>query len=235
MRKQKIFCSIALTGLIFLSGCASFPEMTEEQEEAIVEYAAGLLIQNMKDYDSRLVDLSLYADPEIIPEETPQPESGGMDEVADTEKVDVVEGEVYGTIDSLLVPEGVTLTYTGSSIADTYPDDDSGEPFFALDATTGNKLLVLKFAMTNTTGEEQTIDVFGVSPKCTVIVNGTEKKHTLSTMLLDDLSTYAGTLATGEEVSLVLLVEMETAVLEQVESIELKVTTETGSVTTLLQ
>ena len=76
MRKRKFFCSMALTGLIFLSGCASFPEMTEEQEEAIVEYAAGLLIQNMKDYDSRLVDLSLYADPEVLPEETPTPESG---------------------------------------------------------------------------------------------------------------------------------------------------------------
>lgn len=235
MRNKKIFCSMALTGLIFLSGCASFPEMTEEQEEAIVEYAAGLLIQNMKDYDSRLVDLSLYADPEVLPEETPEPESSGMDEVADTEKVDVSDGEVYGSVETLLVPEGVTLTYVGNSVANTYPEGDDGEPFFALDATTGNQLLVLKFTMTNTTGEEQAVDVLGVSPKFRVIVNGTENKHTLSTMLLDDLSTYVGTLAAGEEVSLVLLVEIESAVLEQVESIELKVTTDEGSVTTLLQ
>ena len=235
MKKQKLFLSIALAGVLLFSGCASFPQMTEEQEEAIVEYAAGLLIKNVKDYDSRLVDLSLYTDPEIMPEETPQPENGGMDETADTEKVDVSEGELYGSIDSLLVPEGVTLTYTGSSVVDTYPEDDDSEPFFALDATEGNKLLVLRFNMTNTTGEDQIINVSELSPKCIVIVNDTEKKHALQTMLLDDLRTYEGTLAAGEEVSLVLVAEMESAVLEHIENIKMKVTTENGSVTTLLQ
>lgn len=235
MRKRKFFCSMALTGLIFLSGCASFPEMTEEQEEAIVEYAAGLLIQNMKDYDSRLVDLSLYADPEVLPEETPAPESGGMDDVADTEKVDVSTGEVYGSVESLLVPEGVTLTYVGNSVTDSYPEGDDGEPYFALDAAEGNQLLVLKFTMTNTTGEEQKVDVLGLSPKFRVIVNDTENKNASPTMLLDDLRIYAGTLAAGEEVSLVLIVEMESSLLEQVESIEMTVTTDEGSVTTLLQ
>ena len=47
MRSQRVFCSILIAGLVLLSGCGSLPEMTQEQENAIVEYAAGLLIKNM--------------------------------------------------------------------------------------------------------------------------------------------------------------------------------------------
>lgn len=234
MRRQKFFCSILIAGLVLLSGCGSLPEMTQEQENAIVEYAAGLLIKNMKDYDSRLVDLSLYNELEENTEETEE-ESEGMDEVADTEVIDKVEGESYGSIDTLLMPEGVTITFVESRVTDTYPDNSDGNPFFALDATTGNRLLVLQFAVTNTTDEDKEIDIFGMAPKCIVTVNDSKQSVALSTMLLDDLNTYVGTLAAGEEVSLVLLAEMETSVLEQVETIKLKVSTDTGSVTTLLQ
>ena len=234
MRKQRFFCSILIAGLVLLSGCGSLPEMTQEQENAIVEYAAGLLIKNMKDYDSRLVDLSLYNEVEENAEET-EKEPEGMDEVADTEVIDKVEEESYGSIDTLLMPEGVTIAFAESRVTDTYPDNGDGNPFFALDATPGNRLLVLQFTVTNTTGEDKEIDVFGMAPKCIVTVNGAKQSVALSTMLLDDLNTYVGTLAPGEEVSLVLLAEMETSVLEQVESIKLKVSTDEGSVTTLLQ
>lgn len=234
MRKQRIFCSILITGLVLLSGCGSLPELTQEQENAIVEYAAGLLIKNMKDYDSRLVDLSLYDEVEESTE-TPDEEPEGMDEIADTEVIDKVEDESYGSFDSLLVPEGVTITYDGYRIADTYPDTGDQNPFFALDATEGNRLLVLQFTLTNTTSEEKEIDIFGKLPKCVVTINDTTQGITLSTMLLDDLSTYVGTLAAGEEVPVVLLAEMETSTLEQIGSIKVKVFTDDDSVTTLLQ
>lgn len=234
MRSQRVFCSILIAGLVLLSGCGSLPEMTQEQENAIVEYAAGLLIKNMKDYDSRLVDLSLYNVVEENPEETEE-EPEGMDAVADTEVIDKVEEESYGSIDTLLMPEGVTIAFTESRVADTYPDNGDEDPFFALDATSGNRLLVLQFTVTNTSGEDKEIDIFGMSPKCIVTVNGAKQSVALSTMLLDDLNTYVGTLAAGEAVSLVLLAEMDASVLEQVESIKLKVSTDAGSVTTLLQ
>ncbi len=237
MRVQKICCSILIMCLILLSGCGSLPEMTQEQENAIVEYAAGLLIKNMKDYDSRLVDLSLYNEVEENTQETgdTEEEAGGMDEVADTEVIDRVDGETYGSMDTLLMPEGMTITFVESRVTDTYPDDGSGDPFFALDAAAGKKLLVLEFSVRNTTDEDKVLDIFGIEKKCVVTVNDNAQSMTLSTMLLDDLSTYVGTVAAGEEISLVLLAEMEPSVLEQIESIKLKVTTDSGSVTTLLQ
>lgn len=237
MRKQRFFCGFIIAGMVLLSGCGALPEMTQEQEDAIVEYAAGLLIKNMKDYDSRLVDLSLYNEVPTGTEETEetQEEPGGMDEVADTEVIDKVEGESYGSFESLLVPEGVTISFVESRVTDTYPDDGNSDAFFALDATEGNRLLVLQFHLKNTTAEEVEIDIFSRAPKCVVTLNDAEQSYALSTMLLDDLSTYVDTVSAGEEVSLVLLAEMETSALEVVNSIKLKVITDAGSVTTLLQ
>lgn len=235
MGKKNIFCGMLLTGVLFLSGCASLPEMTAEQESEIVEYAAGLLMQNMKDYDSRLVDLSLYAGSTETAEETEEPKEDKMDEVADTEKIDVTEGEKQDSAEKLLLPEGVVLTYQGNNVADTYPADGEGEPFFALDAKEGSRLLVLHFTVYNTTEEEQTVNILEKAPKCLIVVNDTEKAYALPTMLLDDLRSYKGILKAGEETELVLIAEMQPEILEQISSIELRVTIGESNTTALLQ
>lgn len=236
MGKRKITCSILLLCLVLFAGCGEkLPQMTEEQEDKIVEYAAGIVMQHMKDDDSRLVDLSLYEEkPEEVPPES-EPETGKMDETADTETIDIGSEGDFGTLDELLVPEGISITYTGYKMVNSYPDDGSGNPYFALDASSGKKLLVMQFTLQNITETEMEVDIFSLFPKCTVTINGTEKTNILSTMLLDDLSTYIGSVSGGEEVSLVLLAEVDSSTSETIDSLQLKVKTDDGSVTTLLQ
>lgn len=238
MKKQKMGCGIAVLCLMLFTGCgAALPSMTEAQQDAIAEYAVALVMRHTRDYSSRLVDLSLYEEKE--PEKTEEPEAGGMDETADTPVIDNSENSsdetAYQSIDSLLVPEGVIITYMGSSLLDSYPDGSSDDsPYFALDASTGKKLLVLTFSLQNITGEEKNLDINFIAPRCAVRINDTERTHVISTMLLDDLSTYVGNLAAGEEISLVLLAEVNDT-LGTIEKLELTVSTEAGSAVTLLQ
>lgn len=241
MKKRGISCGVAALCMVLLTGCgAALPPMTEAQQDAIAEYAAALVMRHTRDYSSRLVDLSLYEEKE--PEETEEPESGGMDETADTPVIDNTgnndnsgDAMAYQSIDSLLVPEGVLINYTGSALLDSYPDSSSDEaPYFALDAATGKKLLVMTFSLQNTTGEEKNLDVNAIAPRCVVRINDTERTHVISTMLLDDLSTFEGSLAAGEEIPLVLLAEVDDT-LETIEKLELTVSTEAGSAVTLLQ
>lgn len=235
MKRQKI-CGIIIICLILFTGCgATLPPMTEEQQDAVAEYAAALVMRHTRDYSSRLVDLSLYEEKEPEAEQPEEPEVGGMDEVADTPVVDNSSEEtVYTSIDSLLVPEGVTIIYTGSQLLDSYPAGEEADPYFALDASTGKKLLVLMFTVQNTTSEEKNLDVFAAAPRCMVQINDTERTHIISTMLLDDLSTYVGSLQANEEISLVLLAEIDNT-LESVEKLELTVNTTEGSAKALLQ
>lgn len=237
MVKRKIVCGAACC-LVFFSGCgASLPQMTQEQENAIVEYAADVVMRYTKDYDSRLVDLSLYEEKteETMVEPEKETEQGGMEETADTETIDSGGEEALDTLDSLLMPKGVTMAFSGSRVVDSYPDNGGASPYFALDASKGNRLLVLEFTLHNTNGEETELDILSLAPKCTIAVNDTERRNILSTMLLDDLSTYVGTLGADEEISLVLLAEIEEAYADSVENLRLTAKTDAGSVTAVLQ
>ena len=64
MRKN----SILATGLILaaaVTGCGnSIPDMIGEQQELVVEYAADVLVKHSKNYDGKLVELSVVREAE---------------------------------------------------------------------------------------------------------------------------------------------------------------------------
>ncbi|MCH5275987.1 MAG: hypothetical protein J1E65_09105 [Lachnospiraceae bacterium] len=237
MRKTKVIVGICICSLLCITGCgASLPEMTEEQENAIVEYAASIVMRHTRDYDSRLVDLSIF---DTYEDEQEPDEPGGMDPVEDTPVIDstggtsVVDssaGESVGNIAQVLLPENIDIVFSGYRVVNAYPDGDSDNPYFALDASAGNKYLVLGFTMSNNTGTGQEIDIFSQGPRFTVLINGTERTPIMTTMLLDDLGTYVGSLGAGEEVKLVLLAEIEETLAGEITGLQLSVTTSNGSV-----
>lgn len=228
MKITKVMAGICIGSLLGMTGCgAALPEMTQDQEDAIVEYAADIVMRHAKDYDTRLVDLSLYEDrfeEQKEPEDTVQKEEGGMDPVADTPVIDSSAGENIGNIAQVLLPEGISVRYTGYKAVDSYPDGDSANPYFALDASDGNKYLVLSFVMSNDTGMKQEIDIFSMAARFTVLLNQTERRPALSTMLLDDMGTYVGSLEAGEEVELVLLAEIEDNLAQGITELRLSAT-----------
>ncbi len=237
MKRQKYACLVLILMMALCAGCgAKFPEMSKEQEDQIVEYAANAIMRHINDYDSRLVDLSLYSTPpqETEPENKEEDETGKMDAVADTDTVDVSEEVSPKTLEEVLLPAGVTAVYAGCHLTDSYPEEEGGEPYFALDASDGKQFLVLEFIVCNTTGEAVEMDIFSGAPRCNVLLNNTERVRTMSTMLLNDLSTYIGTLSGGEEISLVLVAEIDGGI-TGVENLELHVSTDIGEAALVLQ
>ncbi len=237
MKRQKYTCFILLLGMALCAGCgAKFPEMSKEQEDRIVEYAANAIMRHVNDYDSRLVDLSLYSTPpqETEQEDKEEDETGKMDAVADTDTVDVSEEASPKTLEEVLLPAGVTAVYTGCHMTVSYPEEEGEEPYFALDASDGKQFLVMEFAICNTTGEAVEMDIFSGAPRFTVVLNNTERVRTMSTMLLNDLSTYIGMLSSGEEIPLVLVAEIDGGI-TSVENLELHVTTDIGEASVVLQ
>lgn len=236
MKRKCRICGMGFLILTFFTGCgAGLPEMSAEQETAVVEYAAGVLMRHMKDYDSRLVDLSLYKEPAEEQEPEKEPEQGGMDQPADTDTIDVTEEVGDMTLNQLLMPEGMEISYTGFAFWDTYPPEDEANPYFSLDASEGKKLLVMSFVAHNTTEEEIKWDIISLAPHFSVTVNDTKPQNALHTMLLDDLSTYIGKVEAGETVSLVLLAEIDEDVAAAATEMKLNVKTEAGSAMISLQ
>lgn len=232
MKRKSIYSTFILL-LTILTGCGSkLPEMTYEQQEAIVDYAASTVMKYMRDNNSRLVDLSLYDNVETTIEET---ETVGMDPVIDTETIDISEDGNQLSILEVLHLSDIELQFTDYKVLDTYPSEESDNPYFTLDASKGKKLLVLSFTLQNLLQDNKDVDLISVAPSFYVTINDSIKKNVLSTMLLDDLGTYRGELPALGEVNLVLIVELEEENTTAIDQMKLTVSTDVGKTTIPLQ
>ena len=233
------FVSMLLMSLI-ITGCGKnqIPDLTEDEIKAIGEYTAFTLMKYDANHRSRLVDLSKYEEQNqetsMYPEESeteetnenPSEENVGIE---DTPIVDITPEESYYD-DSYMkgffgLPEEVTITYSGVSLCQTYPEDGNG--LFNIAADTGKQLLVIHFLLENESEQEQMVDVFGLNMKFMAEVNDEAGKYCLTTLLPEDLSTMREELCQGQRLERVLLVEVDYEV-QTISSLKLKLIKDTN-------
>ena len=210
-----------------LCGCTSYPNMSEADLDLVAEYAAGLLLQNSAAAQNRLMDV----EDAILVLETEEPEKedakAPVDEpeqpVEEPEKapeeqmppvIDNTTEEITYPVNDVMGVDLLTVQFNGYEIKDSYPDGSGA--FFALDAGEGNKLLVAKITLTNNTDSSVDINMLDKNVSFKLSLDGSGYKFALSTMLLDDLSTYVGTLNAGNAVELVLISEWKEAELNNI-------------------
>lgn len=221
-----LLCAMALT----MTACGNqIPDLTEDESQRVGEYAAVTLLKYDANNRSRLVD------PDVViarlekdaakeagrQEQTPTEEQPGGTTASEIEMPTAQEDITTSLEDFFGLAAGVTLTYQDYQIADSYPEDGSSDAYFALDASAGKKLLVLRFALTNGTAQEENIDFLSTGSRYIITVNGSTRGNALTTMLSNDMSTYAETLNSGETRELVLLLEVNEDVASAVQSISL--------------
>ncbi len=238
MKKINIFlCSLSIACV--LTGCGATVELTEEENEIITEYAVNLLLKYDKYYSDHLVDLSLYEEvaavEEVQPEEEPLEEENNESSVDNTEVVDVTqeaepEPQVSSIEEFYEIP-GFTFQYIGYDMTGTYPEttENPADAFFAMEATPGMQLMVLKFQVINQSGAETELNMMNYNTKIRFSINGEASKSALSTMLLNDIQTYRGTVGAYELVELVAVVEVPTGT--SVENVSMILRGDSGSAT----
>lgn len=226
--KKTITAFFAFLITLLMAGCGSFPEMSQEQETQIVNYAAAVALKYDGNYENRLVDLALYPEEEHQTESKIEEEKEtGMDPVADTETIDISEDKGYhSSMEEFFGVSGISIRYIDCFFADSYPEDNTSN-YFTLDAANGKKLLVMNFTVSNLTQEDVFVDFFSVASTIKVSVNGEKGVETLSTILLDDLSNYKEILKKGESVELVLLAEINADDISEVENMDLTMKSDT--------
>lgn len=232
MKKKGMGSAVVLLAAIFATGCGNtIPEMSEQQQELVVEYAAGVLLKYDENHETKLVELTLEqediaAEPvskedfqdSNVQEEAESAEAADQEEASDVTVIDNTQELENVSIDSFLKLDSVKITYTGYETDDFYPRQE--ELSFVMNASPGNKLLILKFAAENTSGTDAALDIAQSNTRFKVVVNG-EEKNALQTYLLNDMAYYQGTIAPGESVELVLAREIPDEQTEMISSLEL--------------
>ncbi len=241
--KKLVISLCMLTLVLMLGGCGGqIPDMTDEQREAISEYAVGLLLKYDTSQPDRLVDLSVLEEesepetteaPAATPEPTMEPEatkapeedlgSAGMDPTEDTPTIPVggeLTEDTYAELgEVLLLPEYISLEYRDYQVVSSYTDPRDAE--LTLDAKSGHVLLVVRCVLLNSGSDTQTVDMLQANVKHTVIVDETSI-NAMVTLLSNDMITYMGKLAADESKEVVMLAEVEESVLQGAESISVE-------------
>ena len=232
-RNKNIVCGALLcTMMLSMTACGNkIPDLTEEESQRVGEYAAVTLLKYDANNRSRLVD------PEMViaklekeaareaakaaQEEEKAEETGntGTTEVT----MPTAQEDITASMEDFFgLPAGVGFTYEEYMVADSYPEDGATDEYFALDASAGKKLLVLRFRLTNGTEQEEKIDLLNTNSRYIITVNDSIRANALTTMLPNDMSTYAETLEPGQDQELVLLLEVNEDVAGAVQTIALR-------------
>ena len=221
-----LLCAMAMT----MTACGNqIPDLTEDESQRVGEYAAVTLLKYDANNRSRLVD------PDVViarlekdaakeagrQEQAPTEEQPGGTGASEVEMPTAQEDIMTSLEDFFGLAAGVTLTYQDYQIADSYPEDGSSDAYFALDASAGKKLLVLRFALTNGTAQEENVDFLSTASRYIITVNNSIRGNALTTMLSNDMSTYAETLQPGETQDLVLLLEVNEDAANAIQNISL--------------
>ena len=235
MRKfTKLGAALIAASVLPMAACgSSMPELTEEQNRLIVEYAAGLLLKYDENNHGRIVDIEESEpvnEPEVqveepVAEETEEPEEPEEAEVIENtqtpDEVQMGEAIAERSIEEFYGIEGVSIAYTGFEVKDTYPDVAEDNLFFAMNASAGSKLLVFNFMVTNVGGQDLNLDMSAYNTKFKISINGESPKYILTTMLMNDLASFTGTIPAGASENLVLVSEIPEEASGSVQSVAL--------------
>lgn len=214
--KSAFFLIFILLVSFVLGGCGTaLYELTDEEEELIVQYAAYTLGKYNSYQKDGLTDISSLA----LEEESE--ESGGeeADDLPEEEEAAPAEEESGSAVTpaanttlgaEVTLAEAVgyegqlSVAYAGSYVTDSYMEGNH----YAVNAKSGSAFIVMEFTMENITEEALAVDVLALGPTFRLSTDGgTTWVNEDVTLLLYDLSTYQGTLAAGERISVVLLFE----------------------------
>ena len=232
-RNKNMVCGALLcTMMLSMTACGNeIPDLTEEESQRIGEYAAVTLLKYDANNRSRLVDPEVVIaklEKEAAKETTKaSQEEGKAEETGSTCTTEVTmptaQEEITASMEDFFgLPEGVSITYEDYMVADSYPEDGVEDDYFALDASMGKKLLVLRFHLTNGTEQEEKIDLLNTNSRYIITVNDSIRANALTTMLPNDMSTYEETLEPGQTQELVLLLEVNEDVAGAVQTIALR-------------
>ena len=239
LRMKKRVFKIALAAAavsVLLSGCAfsdQIPDLSDHEMKMVEEYAAHLLLKYDENYKAAVLsEEAMQAERERLMRlaevqaqirkmeeeraareaEEKNNDTSSSEGSSDSEGGKKQSGPVFTDIDDFFGLDGLEIEYSGYLTAKAYPEQLNANDWQGVvTATTGNSLLVFKYNISNTSGEDKYLDMVSYAPRFTFRINDSFSKASMMTVLLNDLAGYRDTIPAGESREAVLIVEVTEA------------------------
>lgn len=247
----------ALIAALSLSACGAKLDLSEEEMERVVNYAANVLEKHNALQRGTLADVSdtslaiLLEEQDIMAAEearkAAEREKRKQKEAEDQESSEGSEGNEntsplidpnaieYKSLAEMLGIEGFSIDYAGYDIKDSYPESVSdNDLMFGINAGNGDTLLILKFNVRNLSSEPAHCSVLEKNPSFKLKING-DRHSFLTTLLMDDLATFDEDMEGGEVKEAVLIAEISTSRAASIETLVLMLKGPEGNGQMILQ
>lgn len=237
-KKRLMFCML-LSSTLFLVGCDSVKDLTDEETRLIAEYAGDLLLKHDLNYTDRVdegnkaADAMAEASTEELPTEVATEQEATEENTTETGKdvsgrieQDTSEGSeaAVGTLQDIAQiagVDGVSIMYSNYIITSQYPEGDSD--FIDLEASEGYELLVVRFDVTNVSEDIVNVSLMDKGLDYRIVCNDSKAANPMLTILMNDLGTLDISVNPGETQEAVLIFQISEDMKNQLESIKLYV------------
>ncbi len=245
MKKRKLAAgALALAVSVTACGCGEqVYEMTKEEEAVIVHYAAHAVSKFNKKQPEGIEDVTALkammeqeAREKQKEKEKKQQEKEEKKKAAEDKKKDNSSGssetpdqaepqKKYVSLSRALGLGSIKAVYRGYDTAAAYQASQS----YMIRANSGNELLVLHVNLRNDTDETVKCDILSKMPSFRLTINGELSVSADTTILLNDLGTYQGSIKAGKKAGTVLIFQVKKGSVKKSDSMELEVITDGNS------
>ena len=242
MKKKRLAAGVlALAVSITACGCGEqVYEMTEDEEAVIVHYAAHAVSKFNKKQPEGVEDVTaLKAMMEMEAEEREkekeqeqqkkeeqkkaeqkQDDSSQAGNPSDGTKEEQKPQKNYVSLSKALGLGKIKAVYRRHEIAASYQASQS----YMIRANSGNELLILHVNLRNDTDSTARCNILSKMPTFRLTVNGELSVSADTTILLNDLGTYQGSIKAGKKAGTVLVFQVPQGAVRKTDSMELEVT-----------
>jgi len=251
---NRIIALLLIFTMVFgLCGCGLVPslDLTEEQQKIIAEYSAGLLLKYDKHYNGSLKAQTEETDDgvQVIEEEPDFPDADENEDFPSDSDIQMPDPEFSEDLTANEQSVDSDVQYTDVSIADAlgiadfdiiyksyeahniYPEEESDDLVFSLQAQNGMELLVVNFGITNNTDKRSKCNVIDSDSSFRLLINDSERVNSYKTILLNDLSSYSDEIEGYGMANAVLVFEVAAGTTDNIQKIDLIIKNDNGSTT----
>lgn len=212
----------SLLPLVYISGCNKL-SYDKADEDKIIEYAVNAVLNHDRNYIVKLAERETEPATEPttvwISDDNKEDNNGGASNGNSGNSTGKPQPNIVSANEGFGL-SGFTVTEAGYEVADRYPEGNDG---FSMVALNKNKLLVLKFVVTNNSGSQAALDMMGKNLSYRCLINEKTGVNVQVTALLNGLNTYKGTFEAGESKEMVLVFQVNEEVSANINNISLYV------------
>ncbi len=227
MKKYSYFLVFIMIIGTMMCGCgANVPELSETEETVVVEYATNLLVKyssvadrNLLNEDELAVEIAKQAEEKERFLKTKEMEKAYLQSLegnkatdttvnTDNKEANEAVSVPQKTVSEFVAEDSISINYDSYLLCTSYPDNSVEDFFLAMDATEGHQLCVVKFRVENLSATDKELNMLNKQGRYSLRIDGGKTVQAQSTLLMDDLSSFVGTIPANGKEQMVLIFEV---------------------------